>query len=484
MAQYRAGRVTVTFDSDIVQGTDTEWMSNVKAGDIFLIRGDEVPYRVAAVTNNQTLRLSARYASPTETNSFYSITRDFTEHFDLPIIHNGDVDAVPLFAEALIQLDAKLQGAGTGGGGGSLATLSDVTTSGAIPGDQFVVLPNGSYGFVRPITFTIAFDHAAGDGGRIFKSYADGTVTARRIKAAGGTVTENADDITINIPPGGETNTLATAGSAQSQTLVAPKSGTVLRTKGLRAGSNVTLTPEGNDLVIASLGGGGGTGLSYTLAAVGNGTSLVASPSGAELRVRSLLHDSHFTVTDDVSGSVSIALAPLSVTDINTFLWNSIGVGQVLTRNSDSKITGLTLPAPGIGAVVQDTAPVLGGNLTVTNRRVIGLQGDTSGHIETPRVKTYTLILQTRTPIELTGFAHRTGAGTVDFRVDIGGVPPSNPDEGDPPAISGTAISSGVNLSVPAAAAAVDPGIEITLTVTALSASAEDFTFTLYYVTT
>src|SRR5690349_343700 len=218
MAQYRAGRVTVTNGSDTVLGTDTDWLSNVDVGDIFLVRGDEVPYRVSAVVSNTEIRLSARYAAPTETNTFYSITRDFTEYLGLPIIRNGDVDAVPLFAEGFIQLDAKLRsgGIGGGGGGGSLASLSDVTTAGSLAGDQLVKLPNGSFGFVHPQVFTIAFDHAAGDGARIVQKYENGVATFRRLKAAGGTITENADDLTINIPPPGEANTIETAGTAQS----------------------------------------------------------------------------------------------------------------------------------------------------------------------------------------------------------------------------------------------------------------------------
>ena len=62
MAQYKEGRVTVTQNSDVVAGTDTRWLSNADIGDLFLVRGDEIPYRVAAVESDTSLRLNARYS--------------------------------------------------------------------------------------------------------------------------------------------------------------------------------------------------------------------------------------------------------------------------------------------------------------------------------------------------------------------------------------------------------------------------------------
>lgn len=482
MAQYREGRVTVTLDSDIVAGTDTAWLSNVATGDIFLNRGDEVPYRVAAVLTDTSLRLAARYAAPTETNVDYSITRDFTEFLGLPIIHIGDVDAVPLFAEALIQLDFKLRGGGGSGGGSiSLSGLTDVTTTGAIPGDQFTMLPGGTFGFVHPTPFTITFDHAPGDGGRIFKSYASGTVTARRIKASGGTVTENPDDITINIPAPGEANTLETAGSSQAQSLVAAKSGTILRTKGLRAGTNVTLTPEGNDLVIASTGGGGGA-ITYTMAPLGTGFSLVGAASGTEFRVKTLILDGHFTASEHASGGLSVVLNPLSVTDISTVQWSNISSGQVLTRNASSQIVGTTLPAPGIASVFADKTPQLGGPLTITGQRIIGQPVSFSMMIARPKAKSYTVVMSCPASVRLESLTGVTAVGSLSFRVDIAAVPDSTPDGIPDSKLQGsvTDTRSTVAATTPIA---VDPSQQIIITLSGVSATIEDLAFTISGVT-
>lgn len=479
MAQYKEGRVTVTNDSDVVAGTDTRWLSNVDVGDIFLVRGDEVPYRVAAVTSDFSLRLNARYAAPTETNTFYSITRDFTQNFNLPIIRNGDVDAVPLFAEGLIRLDAML-GAGGGGGGGGTTTLgglSDVSVAGALMGDPLTKLADGTYGFVRPYVFTITFDHAPGDGARIFKSYTGGVVTARRIKVAGGTVTENADDITVNIPAPGEINTLASAGSAQSQSLAATKSGVILRTKGIRPGSNITITPEGNDLVIASTATGSGDSITYTLAPIGTGTSLVASPSGTELRVKTLTFDTNFTVTEPVGVGVNIALKKLPISHIETVLWDTITTGQVLSRNGVGNIVGVTLPPPGMTAVAQDLAPKLGGPLDLMGNRVIGMPVSFSGMIERPKNKTYTVCLSAPVTLRLDAITVVNKVGSLSFRVDVGSVPEDTEGTGASPMQgAGTVTRATVSASTPML---VEPAQPILLTLSAVSADIDDLAYTI-----
>lgn len=487
MAQYKEGRVTVTQNSDVVAGTDTRWMSNADIGDLFLVRGDEIPYRIAAVTSDTSLRLNARYAAPTETNTFYSLTRDFTPNLGLPIIRNGDVDAVPLFAEGLITLDAKLGGGGGGGGGSSssLSGLSDVNVSGAIPGDTFSVLPNGSYGFVRPYVFTIDFQAAPGDGGRIVKSYTGGVLTYRRIKVDGGSVSENADDLTIVLPPPGEINTLATAGTAQSQSLVVAKQGTVLRTKGLRVTAPLTLIPEGNDLVLGSTVTSGGQTVTYTLAPIGSGTSLVASPSGTELRVKTITFDTNFTVGQPAGAGITVALNRLPITHITTVLWDQITSGQILYRNAAGNVVGMNLPSAGITSLSQDAAPTLSAALRTNGNRIIGQPVSFSGMIARPKNKSYTVCLSAPASMRITSAVTRTASGTVAFRVDVGSAPDvADPDTGIPPSpLQGT--SSATIQSVSAATPLdINSGEAIVLTTSFPSVDLDDLSFTISGVTT
>ena len=474
MAQYKEGRVTVTQNSDAVTGTDTRWLSNADIGDLFLVRGDEIPYRIAAVTSDTSLRLNARYAAPTETNTFYSITRDFTVNYGLPIIRNGDVDAVPLFAEGLITLDAKL-GGGIGGGGvpssGKLSGLTDVTVSGAIPGDTFTVLPNGSYGFVRPYVFTIDFQAAPGDGGRIVKSYANGVLTYRRIKVDGGSVSENADDLTIVLPAPGEVNTLATAGTAQSQSLVVAKQGTVLRTRGLRVTAPLTLTPEGNDLVLGSTATGTGQTVTYTLAPIGTGTSLVATPSGTELRVKTITFDSNFTVGQPAGAGITVALNRLPITHITTVLWDQITSGQILYRNAAGNVVGMNLPSPGIASLSQDADPTLSAALQTNGRPIIGVRGGYSGFIERPKTKTYTIDLSNPTSRKINSISVRT-EGTVNFSILI--------DEIAVDGLNGTADGNFSTL-VPIAPVDLPADAKLQIRMNMVDAISADFAYSISY---
>ena len=475
MAQYKEGRVTVTQNSDVIAGTDTRWLSNADVGDLFLVRGDEIPYRIAAVVSDTSLRLNGRYAAPTETNTFYSITRDFTPNLGLPIIRNGDVDAVPLFAEGLITLDAKLGGGIPGGGGssGKLSTLTDVTVTGAQAGDTFTVLPNGSYGFVRPYVFTIDFQAAPGDGGRIVKSYTGGVVTYRRIKVDGGSVSENADDLTIVLPAPGEINTLATAGSAQSQSLVVAKQGTVLRTKGLRVTAPLTLTPEGNDLVLGSTATGTGQTVTYTLAPIGSGTSLVATPSGTELRVKTVsFNTGHFTVTQPSGAGITVDLNRLPITHITTVLWDQVTSGQVLYRNAAGNVVGLSLPAPGISSLVQDAAPTLGGDLRTLGRKVIGIPGSYSGHIEEPKAKLYMLDISSPADRLVTQFTAATDIGSASFSIVV--------DDAVVEDMSGSTSASPL-IVTPVVPPFVSRGSRVQLKINQVDPLTSDFIFSLSY---
>ena len=485
MAQYRAGRVTVVTDSDVVAGIDTAWLGNVATGDIFLVRGEEILYRVAAVIDNTTLRINARYAGPTETNTTYSVTRDFTPNLDLPVIHNGDVDAVPLFAEALIMIDGKWGTAGGGGGGGGTGTtiglggLSDVTVVGAIAGDQFTKLPNGTYGFIRPTPFTISFDHAPGDGARIFKSYAGGIVTARRIKAAGGTVTENADDVTINIPSPGEVNTLESAGSAQSQSLTAAKSGSILRTKGLRAGPNITLTPEGNDLVIASTGGGGTVGgEANTGSNVGTGTiQLYRSKTGVSLDFRTVAVDStYFTSTLSTDGSTyTLTGVPRPLGSLSNVSVAGAASGQFLRLDTDGAWKAAALPPAGIASVSADPAPVLGGDLNTNGKVITGIRGGYSGHIEKPKAKTYTLDLSSPANRRINSITAVVSAGSANFSVIVDDAVDEN--------LSGTATVNALTLTPPTPVSFLI-GSKVQLRINLVDALAADFAFSLAYQST
>lgn len=476
MSQYRIGRVAVTNDSDIVIGTDTDWLSNASVGDIFLPNGDEVLYRVSLVVSDTELWLNARYAGTTRTNANYSLTRDFTPNLNLPIVRPGDVDAVPIFAEGFILIDAQ----GLGGGGGGATTLDgllDVSTAGSQTGHHLVKLAGGTFGFAQPetATFSVASVSPVVGGGDVLKSFSGGVATLRRIKVNGGSLSENVDDLTINIPSPGETNTLSTIGTAESVSLVAPKSGTQLRAYGLRPGTNMAIVREGNDIVFTSTATSSGGGTTHTLVSVGTGQSLVAPASGGEFRIRSVAFESAKFTTTESGGTVNVALKPLAITDISTVQWNAIADGQVLVRDLGGSIIGANLPQPGISALSADPAPQLGGNLILNGRRIIGLPVAFHGMYERPKAKSYIVCFSAQFPMTLTSIVVGTAVGTVNFRVDIG-PSPVDTEEGEAPVANlQGAASPGRNTVTATSPLVATVGDQVTLTLFAPSADVEDF---------
>ena len=481
MSQYRIGRVAVTNDSDIVIGTDTDWLSNASVGDIFLPNGDEVLYRVSLVVSDTELWLNARYAGTTRTNANYSLTRDFTPNLNLPIVRPGDVDAVPIFAEGFILIDAQGLGGGGGGGATTLDGLLDVSTAGAQTGHHLVKLAGGSFGFAQPetATFSVASVSPVVGGGDVLKSFIGGVATLRRIKVNGGSLSENVDDLTINIPAPGETNTLSTIGTAESVSIVAPKFGTQLRTYGIRPGANMAIVREGNDIVFTSTATGGTGGTTHTLVSVGTGQSLVAPASGGEFRVRSVAFESGKFTTTESGGTVSVALKPIAITDISTVQWNAIADGQVLVRDPGGSIIGANLPQPGISAVSADPAPELGGNLILNGRRIIGLPVAFHGMYERPKAKSYIVCFSAQFPMTITSMVCGTAVGTINFRVDIGPSPLETEEGEAPPAALEGAASVGRNTTTATTPLAVATGDQVTLTLFAPSADVEDFYYSI-----
>lgn len=105
MSQYTAGLVTVTNNSQTVTGTNTQWLANVSAGDLFIVFQSGVSYQVAAVNSDTQLTLNANYAGVTEANVQYVIARDFTPNHNIPLINRGDIETATIFRRAMQIID-------------------------------------------------------------------------------------------------------------------------------------------------------------------------------------------------------------------------------------------------------------------------------------------------------------------------------------------------------------------------------------------
>jgi hypothetical protein len=107
--QYKAGSVAVTSGSNIVTGTDTLWLANLTAGDIFTVSPGGVWYQIASVDSSTQLTLTAPYGGSTAAAQDYAVTRDFTPNLNLPYPVRGDIETPAIVARALLAIDAELK---------------------------------------------------------------------------------------------------------------------------------------------------------------------------------------------------------------------------------------------------------------------------------------------------------------------------------------------------------------------------------------
>ncbi len=105
MAQYKTGTVTVTNGSTGVVGVGTLFAANVTVGDWFIRKGDDVSYQVATVTNDTNLVLASSYQGTNAGGVAYSVTKDFTANFNIPLLSRGDIDTATVFARAMSEID-------------------------------------------------------------------------------------------------------------------------------------------------------------------------------------------------------------------------------------------------------------------------------------------------------------------------------------------------------------------------------------------
>lgn len=486
--QYRAGTVTVANNSPLVRGDGTLWSSAIEPGTMFAIVGERVPYTVATVTSDTEIQLSAPYQGVSKAGAFYLLQTSFTPQRGYPVPEQGDVDAILVVARAIQEIDADIPEAGAGAR--LLDDLQDVAAAGATTGNVLTKLADGSYGFTSPGILSVDAVNLGTSGGSLYKGKTGSTFQFRKlIVTGGGTLAENANDLTLSLPPAGEANTASNVGTVGAVGVYRQKLGTNLEFRGLRAGAGITITDETTDIVITATGGGASGGEVNTASNLGSGVvQLYRQKVGADLRFRSVTFESTRFQTDlSADGNVyTVSFKPLSITDLSGASVAVATTGQYLRKDSDGVWKGATLPASGIASVQADTAPALGGDLQVGTFRVVGLPGVIPGFVEKPKTKDYTIILSLPYAITVTGVITQTLTGTVNWQVRengivIGGTATGQPDEFTG-GFQGTASTTKQNTT---ATNAVQSNVNSTISVHLGGASADctDFSFGILYVT-
>jgi hypothetical protein len=116
MAQYTVGTVTATNGSAAITGVGTKWAANIANDWIFKILGEDEFYEIQSITDDTHLVISPVYAGTTQSGLSYVIVRDYTYHFQWPIITRGNVDWTKILSECLTRIDNDFYETPTGKG--------------------------------------------------------------------------------------------------------------------------------------------------------------------------------------------------------------------------------------------------------------------------------------------------------------------------------------------------------------------------------
>lgn len=96
---------TVSGDATIEGAGGTQWLDEISVGDTFKIEGESAEYQVAAITDEDTIELTATYEGDSAGGRDYLIIRDFTDRLVLPLINRGDLDWPDIYSSMCRILD-------------------------------------------------------------------------------------------------------------------------------------------------------------------------------------------------------------------------------------------------------------------------------------------------------------------------------------------------------------------------------------------
>lgn len=426
--QYRAGSVTVQTGSNVVLGEGTEWLTNAPVGAPFTVEKDLVSYQVARVVTDTELRLSAPYEGPGGIDLYYSIHTSFTPKRNYPLLQPGDIEGLLILNRSIQMIDNDMPFGGATGAQ-ALEELTDVDVAGAVTGYALIKQADGKWRGQAVASSSGVQAQNAGlataNSAAILK-IVDGVLNLRRIVGDGITVTENPDSITLAPTAIGEVATMRNLGAMGSLGLFKQKINKEFQLFAFRAGTGVSLTQEGDEIVISSTVTGGGTGtvVSTTASNVGSGyVKLVKNKLNEDIKFRSISFDSQwFDATIDANqDTYTVKGKQVNINSLSGIDVTGAQIGTYLQLDPDGVFRAKGLPQLGIKSLSEDPAPKLTAPLDTAGQRILGVSRTKTVVIEKPRVRNYPLELSTPRNENLLTAQFYTEAGTVDFRAVVNG---------------------------------------------------------------
>ncbi len=104
MASYMVGTISTTAGSNVVTGTDTQWLANAAAGSEIIIGDCPTAFTIAAVDSETQLTLNANFPY-TYNDEDYIIVNDFTQFAHLLLLNIGDLHSPDIISRNLKLID-------------------------------------------------------------------------------------------------------------------------------------------------------------------------------------------------------------------------------------------------------------------------------------------------------------------------------------------------------------------------------------------
>ena len=185
--------------------------------------------------------------------------------------------------------------------------------------------------------------------GKVWRDFVAGILNFKSIKqGANITVTNNADDITLDCPAPGESNTASNVGTGTGQVFKA-KVGVDLQLKTVKQGTNITVTNNASDITLDCPA----PGESNTASNVGTGTGQVFKAKvGVDLQLKTVKQGTNITVTNNASDITLDCPAP---GESNTASNVGAGTGQVFKQKTGVNLELKTL-LQGSGVTITNNA--------------------------------------------------------------------------------------------------------------------------------